>query len=116
MQSCNWLPPSVTTGRTGVKGVELERRLADDTLPRKDKRHWEENAMHRPLKLSLFAAAALIAAPGLAGAQQSLIVAMPTTPPRIVASTLCLPFTSEAPASGWLTANIVMRAQWTSGT
>ena len=40
--------------------------------------------MHRPLKLSLFAAAALIAAPGLAGAQQSLIVAMPTTPPNIV--------------------------------
>ena len=40
--------------------------------------------MHRPLKLSLFAAAALIAAPGLAGAQQSLVIAMPTTPPNIV--------------------------------
>ena len=40
--------------------------------------------MHHPLKIRLAVAAALVTAPGLAHAQQNLIVAMPTTPPNIV--------------------------------
>src|SRR5687768_387420 len=46
--------------------------------------NWEDNAMHCPFKLRMIFAAALLAVPGLAHAQQNLIVAMPTTPPNIV--------------------------------